>query len=293
MKQGSLLCLLSWRRKKVGRPPGRRRGFAKHRFAPPKPAGCANPAVERDPANGTSNQRQTVGPHQRNVNPPSGIINPPRGNSNPTPGISNPPSGISNPIPRIINPPSGISDPTPGIINPLPGISDPIPGIINPPPGISNPISGIINPRLESVIHSQESSISPPKSVIQFPQPAIRHRRVESSAPMMASTPPGIAMPQCALHVIGPMSGIGGACRQSLGATWSFDSGPRGLRGGPSGSGQVYSAAGAAVGAGRARRWRRNQSMAPSAASSRAPGSRKKSSVPGTLYQSLTHSSRS
>jgi formate dehydrogenase iron-sulfur subunit len=26
---------------------GRRRGFAKHRFAPPKPAGCANPAVER------------------------------------------------------------------------------------------------------------------------------------------------------------------------------------------------------------------------------------------------------
>ena len=27
-------------------PAGRRRGFAKHRFAPPQPAGCANPAVE-------------------------------------------------------------------------------------------------------------------------------------------------------------------------------------------------------------------------------------------------------
>ena len=54
-----------------------------------------------------------------------------------------------------------------------------------------------------------------------------------------------------------------------------------------------YGAAAAAAGVGRARRWRRNQSMAPSAASSRAPGSRKKSSVPGTLYQSLAHSSRS
>ena len=32
------------------RPPaGRRRGFAKHRFAPPQPAGCANPAVEPGP----------------------------------------------------------------------------------------------------------------------------------------------------------------------------------------------------------------------------------------------------
>ena len=48
---GRLLCLLSWRRKKVGRPPGRKRGFAEHCSAPLEPAGCANPAVERVPAN--------------------------------------------------------------------------------------------------------------------------------------------------------------------------------------------------------------------------------------------------
>jgi len=48
---GRLSCLLSWRRKKVGRPPGRRRGFAEHCSAPLEPAGCANPAVERVPAN--------------------------------------------------------------------------------------------------------------------------------------------------------------------------------------------------------------------------------------------------
>ena len=46
-------------------PAGRRRGFAKHRFAPPKPAGCANPAVESRPGQCDAKQRKAPGPHQR------------------------------------------------------------------------------------------------------------------------------------------------------------------------------------------------------------------------------------
>jgi len=44
---------------------GRRRGFAKHRFAPPQPAGCANPAVESRPGQCDANQRNAAGLHQR------------------------------------------------------------------------------------------------------------------------------------------------------------------------------------------------------------------------------------
>ena len=46
-------------------PAGRRRGSAKRRFAPPKPAGCANPAVESRPGQCDAKQRNAAGLHQR------------------------------------------------------------------------------------------------------------------------------------------------------------------------------------------------------------------------------------
>jgi len=45
-----------------GRPQGRRRGFAKHCFAPPEPAGCAKPAVERQSRPGAALRRTIVTP---------------------------------------------------------------------------------------------------------------------------------------------------------------------------------------------------------------------------------------
>ena len=45
-----------------GRPKGRRRGFAKHCFAPLEPAGCAKPAVERKSRHGAAQRRTTVTP---------------------------------------------------------------------------------------------------------------------------------------------------------------------------------------------------------------------------------------
>ena len=60
VKQGSLLCLLSWRRKKVGRPPGRDpangasiNGNPLVSISDQKTNGCADP--DRDPANETPN----------------------------------------------------------------------------------------------------------------------------------------------------------------------------------------------------------------------------------------------
>ena len=49
-------------------PAGRRRGSAKHRFAPPKPAGCANPAVESRPGQCDAKQRNAAGLHQQPAN---------------------------------------------------------------------------------------------------------------------------------------------------------------------------------------------------------------------------------
>ena len=44
------------------RPQGQRRGFAKHCFAPPEPAGCAKPAVERQSMHGAAQRRTDVTP---------------------------------------------------------------------------------------------------------------------------------------------------------------------------------------------------------------------------------------
>ena len=49
-------------------PAGRRRGSAKRRFAPPKPAGCANPAVESRPGQCDAKQRNAAGLHQQPAN---------------------------------------------------------------------------------------------------------------------------------------------------------------------------------------------------------------------------------
>ena len=45
-----------------GRPKGRRRGFAKHCFAPPEPAGCAKPAVEPQSSHEAAERRTVVTP---------------------------------------------------------------------------------------------------------------------------------------------------------------------------------------------------------------------------------------
>ena len=45
-----------------GRPQERRRGFAKHCFAPPQPAGCAKPAVDRQSSHGAAQWRTAVTP---------------------------------------------------------------------------------------------------------------------------------------------------------------------------------------------------------------------------------------
>ena len=65
---GSPFLLTSLATQRSKPPAGRRRGSAKHRFAPPKPAGCANPAVESRPGQCDANQRNAVGLHQQLAN---------------------------------------------------------------------------------------------------------------------------------------------------------------------------------------------------------------------------------
>ena len=153
VKQGSLLCLLSWRRKKVGRPPGRRRGFAKHRFAPPQPAGCANPAVDRDPANVRSNNGKP-------------LVSISAGNGKPLVSTSQQQASSLRPGPSPVRPAPSSLRPGPSPVRPAPSSLRPGPSSVRPAPSSLRPGPSSVRPAPSS-LRPDPSSVRPAPSSLQ------------------------------------------------------------------------------------------------------------------------------
>ena len=136
------------------RPPaGRRRGFAKHRFAPPQPAGCANPAVDRDPANVRSNNGKP-------------LVSISAGNGKPLVSTSQQQASSLRPGPSPVRPAPSSLRPGPSPVRPAPSSLRPGPSSVRPAPSSLRPGPSSVRPAPSS-LRPDPSSVRPSPSSLQ------------------------------------------------------------------------------------------------------------------------------